>query len=469
MAKKNLTDVAIRNKKPESKETTMVDMSGLICRIFPSGRKAFCWRYMDHHRNRQQSRIEYGDYPDRSLEDARRIHLSAKSAKSARKNGQDIKDPSVLNQIIKEVVKDSANFVPLLKEYTLSDLVADYFKGHIEKNNIGPRPYNRIKKHVEPVLGHYSADHVPAEEIKQLITHLRDNNQKDRTIFDTVRFTVSMYRWGIAHFKCKTNPFEPYSIKAKRKIRTSYYPMHELRTLLTNPEDFPIKKDFYLMQKALILSGTRRTQVLEAEINEFNFENGNWTIPPERVKNQNMLKDDEEKVPFIIPMSTQLMATVQEAISLFGNDRHVFGSKRTLFIDKQWQRVKGGSSSPRHYNYEIKAFREHYGITNRTNHDLRRTLETNLTNLGVSESITTAMTGHSRKGMSKTYNQAKQIHVLRTAFQMWADFIDFICEKDQTYAIYFEEQRPSHELKDIYTTFKFNDRIIDTFSIFEGR
>ncbi|KEQ19350.1 Arm DNA-binding domain-containing protein [Endozoicomonas numazuensis] len=255
--KKNLTDVAIRNKKAENKETTLVDTSGLICRIFPSGRKTFCWRYTDHYRNKQQSRIEYGDYPDRSLEDARRIHLSAKSA---RKNGQDIKEPSVLNGIIKEVVKDSANFVPLLKEYTLSDLVADYVKGHIEKNNIGPRPYNRIKKHVEPVLGHYPADHVPPEEIKRLITHLRDSNQKERTIFDTVRFTVSMYRWGILMFKCKTNPFEPYSIKARRKTRTQYYSMLELRTLLTNPDSFRIKNDFYLMQKALILSGARRTQ-----------------------------------------------------------------------------------------------------------------------------------------------------------------------------------------------------------------
>ena len=386
-----------------------------------------------------------------------------------KKNGQDIKDPHVLNRIIKDVVKDSTNFVPLHKEYTLSDLVADYFKGHIEKNNIGPRPYNRIKKHVEPVLGHFPADHVPPKEIEQLITHLRDSNQKDRTIFDTIRFSVSMYRWGITHFKCKTNPFEPYSIKQRRKVRSSYYPMYELRTLLINPDDYPIKNNFYLMQKALTLSGVRRTQLLDAEIGEFNFDNGNWTIPPERVKNQNMLKDDEEKTPFVIPMSRQLMTTIQTAIDQYGNERHVFGSRRTAFIDKEWQRVKDGSSSHRHYNNEIKAYREHYGITDRTNHDLRRTLETNLTNLGVSESITTAMTGHSRKGMSKTYNQAKQIHVMRTAFQMWADFIDFICDREETYAIYFEEQRPSRELKKIYSTFNFNDRIIDTFSIFEDR
>ena len=343
MAKKHLSDADVRNKKPENKETSLFDSTGMVCRIFSSGRKTFCWRYVDQHRNKQQSRIEYGDYPDRSLADARRIHLSAKSA---RKNGQDIKDPHVLNRIIKDVVKDSTNFVPLHKEYTLSDLVADYFKGHIEKNNIGPRPYNRIKKHVEPVLGHFPADHVPPKEIEQLITHLRDSNQKDRTIFDTIRFSVSMYRWGITHFKCKTNPFEPYSIKQRRKVRSSYYPMYELRTLLINPDDYPIKNNFYLMQKALTLSGVRRTQLLDAEIGEFNFDNGNWTIPPERVKNQNMLKDDEEKTPFVIPMSRQLMTTIQTAIDQYGNERHVFGSRRTAFIDKEWQRVKDGSSNP---------------------------------------------------------------------------------------------------------------------------
>jgi hypothetical protein len=63
MTKKHLSDMAIRNKKPESKESTMVDLSGLVCRIFPSGRKTFCWRFTDQHRNKQQSRIEYGDYP----------------------------------------------------------------------------------------------------------------------------------------------------------------------------------------------------------------------------------------------------------------------------------------------------------------------------------------------------------------------------------------------------------------------
>ncbi len=79
MAKKRLSDTTIRNQKPGKKEIVLSDGAGLTVRVFPSGRKSFCWRYVDKFRNNKMSRIEYGDYPARKLSDARSIHERARS------------------------------------------------------------------------------------------------------------------------------------------------------------------------------------------------------------------------------------------------------------------------------------------------------------------------------------------------------------------------------------------------------
>ena len=52
---------------------------------------------------------------------------------------------------------------------------------------------------------------------------------------------------------------------------------------------------------------------MEAEIKEFDFLGGIWTIPPERLKNQKR-KEEDEKEPLEIPMSRQLEAIIKEAI-----------------------------------------------------------------------------------------------------------------------------------------------------------
>lgn len=455
MPKEKLTPTGINNKKPSTKEEYIYDtVSGLLLRVYPSGRKSFCWRYSDKFREGKLSRVSYGDYPNRTLADARKIHVEVKSAKD---NGFDIKEPEVLNKLILSVLKNAGKSTPSSNSTLFDDLVDRFFTQYVEAEGIGPRPYNRIKNHMQSYFGSYPADDIPDDAVQKFMIEKRDDGCSEKTIGDCIRFTCNMYDWAIRQFICKENPFDKYRLKRNNGRRKSYYSMLEIRTLLNNDAGHPISSDYFLIQQALLLSGCRRSEVTKAENRELDFDLNVWTIPPERLKNQQR-KEEDQKESFQLPMSTQLARTLQELTDRFGNDTHVFGSKRAGQFDRAIKRT--GPACDRTYDTYITGYRKLHKIENRTNHDLRRTLETHLTNLGVSPDITTAMTGHSREGMKGVYNHAQQTHLMRTGFQLWADFIDFICEKDEKYAIAFDKQAPSEELLEVFKTFNFHERTV---------
>ena len=339
---------------------------------------------------------------------------------------------------------------------TFSDLVNKYFTEYIEKEEINPSSYNRIKRLVLPHIARCNAEHIPDKDMKSLLLHLQEDPEcTERTMYDAIRFTSGMYEYARKKFWLSQNPFKQINIKRERNKRKTYYSLRELKKLLTNPDNLEIAEDIFAIQKAIILSGARLNEVVQCHLTELDFDANIWTIPAARLKNQKQKKPEDRK-DLMLPISFQLASLYRETLEKYGNKTHVFGSKKAVFSKQRWGLAETGSSSSRNYSNYIAIYREHYGIGHKTNHDFRRTIETTLCNLGVPNHITTSMTGHSRKGMDAIYNQAEQIHVLRTAFQMYADFIDFICEKPDTFAFAFDTQKPCKELKEIFETFNFN-------------
>ncbi len=454
-----LTDVKLRKMKTPKELVEIRDSSGVIFRHFTDGKKVFGWRFVNQHAKGKKDRIEYGAYPFLSLEHARQIHTLTVSA---RQHGEDILDNSVRAKIYKEVMGDK---VPIKHQagMTLTELFDRYIKEYIEANDIGPRPYNRIKNHVLPKFGDHIAETIPVKEIQAFVIEMRaDVTKTETTVVDTIRLTSNMYNFAIKQFWINKNPFAELGMKRKKGIRKTYYSMIEIKRLLLNPDSVELGYDYHLLHKAILFSGCRRTEIMHAEIKEFDFDGGIWTIPADRLKNQQRL-DEDDKEPFQLPMSEQFASVIKEAIQGFGNDTHVFGGKTNGFIEGRWQKAKTGSASERNFYNYIKPYREHYGVGDKNNHDLRRTLETTLNNLGVSKDITTAMTGHSKQGMDAVYNQAQQIHVMRTAFQLYADFIDFLCANDDTYCHVFKSQKLCPELRKIYQTFNYQTYLVTIF------
>ncbi len=458
-----LSDTTIRKAKAIDKEFTLSDgRTGLTLRVFPSGRKSFCWRYVDKHRNNKMSRIEYGDYPSRSLADARQIHITAKSA---RKNGKDLKDQQILLSVIISVTKEKNHNNKHTSDYTVSNLVDDYWEEHVIPNIKDKKPYKtRIKKHMLSLLENHHADNIPALTIQELLERIK-NEHSFKTMCDVVTFNKAMWNWGIRNFKLKTNPFDSITTRCTSNVRTQYYSVEELWTLLNNPESIVFPKDHYSIMRALILCGNRLNELMKSRINEFDFENNIWTIPAENLKSnkQTMLNKGIAK-PFHIPMSRQFSQLMSDCIDKYSNTTHVFATRKKVYINGLWQVPDSGHLDERTWRNSVNEYRDIYKIQDRNNHDFRRTLETHLGDLGTPDDVTTIMTAHRRKGISRVYNHSKQLHTLRTGYQLWADFLDYISQKPVSVSKKFDMQVPGPELKKIFQKFHYQVYLIETLS-----
>ena len=97
-----LTDIAVKNLKPQTKLVRVADGGGLFIAVHPSGLKVWLYRYT--FKSKQAAPLKIGEYPTMSLLDARierqRLEDNLKKGidcKTAWKNGQGIRENSVEN------------------------------------------------------------------------------------------------------------------------------------------------------------------------------------------------------------------------------------------------------------------------------------------------------------------------------------------------------------------------------------
>ena len=156
-----------------------------------------------------------------------------------------------------------------------------------------------------PVLGESVAETIPLKELQDFVINFRARDDiTETTVIDTIRLTSNMYNFGIKQFWINKNPFAELVIKRKKGIRKTYYLMTEIKKLLMNPDNIYLGHDYHLLHNAILLSGCRRTEIMQAGIREFDFDGGIWTIPVDRLKNQKR-REEIDKEPFELPMSEQ--------------------------------------------------------------------------------------------------------------------------------------------------------------------
>ncbi len=144
-----LTDSGIKAVKPGSTIRDIYDggAAGLCLRVFPSGRKAWGLRIRIAGKQR---RFDLGDYPAKTLADARDL---ARAMKKAAARGE---DPS-------NVLRPPPSDVP-----TMAAAIAVYMETKLD-NRSHDMEQRRFALHVEPVLGAKQVDKVRKADIDELL------------------------------------------------------------------------------------------------------------------------------------------------------------------------------------------------------------------------------------------------------------------------------------------------------------
>ena len=105
-----LTDVQVRNAKPQDKPVKLSDGGGLFLLLQPAGGK--WWRYKYRFLGKEKL-LALGSYPDVSLAEARERHVHARKALAAGS------DPSEVKKEAKRILllKHENNFEAIAREW----------------------------------------------------------------------------------------------------------------------------------------------------------------------------------------------------------------------------------------------------------------------------------------------------------------------------------------------------------------
>jgi len=163
------------------------------------------------------------------------------------------------------------------------------------------------------------------------------------------------------------------------------------------------------------------------EWSKFQPEQLTWTIPEERMKGRN-----EEARPHMVPLTPDIL-TVLETLPQFKRGNFIFsttfGSKAACIDDyikkqidarmlrtlKALERQRGDDPT----QVELKPW---------VNHDIRRTVRSNLSRLRVTEEAREAVLAHVRPGIKQTYDLHDYFDEKREALQLWAARLRSIVE-----------------------------------------
>lgn len=169
----------------------------------------------------------------------------------------------------------------------------------------------------------------------------------------------------------------------------------------------------------LILAALRLNEVADAHRSEFDRANKRWVIPAERMKGKN-----GKARPHAVPLIDDMLAIIDE-LPHFKKGDYLFST--TFGVSPAWMSDKVKKRIDERMLRTMRALARQRGDDPRkvelkpwTNHDIRRTVRTNLSALRVQEEVREAVLAHVRPGIKGTYDLYDYFDEKREALELWA-------------------------------------------------
>ncbi|MAQ81705.1 MAG: integrase [Maritimibacter sp.] len=375
-----LTTKFIETRKPEpDKRVDYRDkvVPGLVLRVNKSGTKTFSF----HKRiNGKMKRLTIGQFGPFSLSEARdrarQIHYEVETGRFEQNTG-----------------------IEFEAKLTLGDVIPDYIEKYA-------KVHNRDHERKEAQLAKFSTLHEKRiDEIKRAdVVKACDIIQKSAPIGvnRALAHLKHLMSWSVERGIIDASPIAGMKPPSKEKPRERVLSNDELSVLWAacDDEGYP----FGDCMKLLMLSGQRRAEVAEMRWSEIDLENRLWSLPSQRAKNGR-----QHTVPI-----ADAMLDVLRRVPRFLNSDFVFTTKGTTPISG-FGRLKKRLD---------KSF--HVDAAPWTPHDLRRTMSTNMAQLGVPQPVTEALLNHKTgvvSGVAAIYNVYSYADEKREALGAWSQHV----------------------------------------------
>lgn len=325
--------------------------------VLPSGRRTYCIEY--RNANHVQKRVKIGVHGQITPEEARNL---AKIQLGKVAYGQDLA----------QATKQARNLP------TITDLANDYIERHGPKKRARSLQEDErlLRNTILPNFGSMKVESIDRRAIETLHLKLSDMPYKANHVLALLSKMFSLaesWGWRVG------NPVRGIQ-KYQEEKRDRWLSEEEIQRLWAILDDYPKHLTAYIF-KFLLLTGARKSEVMQATWDQFDMEKGVWTKPSHLTK---------QKKTERLPLSDQALSILQRIKKLSDHSIYVFPGRvegqPIKEIKTFWKTV-------------IKAAK----LENVRIHDLRHTHASHLVSSGLSLSIVGKLLGHTQASTTQRY------------------------------------------------------------------
>jgi integrase len=384
-----LTDAGIKALKPKAARYLVSDGRGLSLDILPSGKMSWLYRYF---LDGKYGRVSLGRYPDLTLRKARekRDDLAAQVASG--------KSPAL------DVKQRRAG---VSSNPTVAEFGERYYKEQVLMRWKDPKTIRRyLDNEIFPTFGEKALKDISALDVQGLVYRKRDNGRIAAAI--QLRMVLKqIFDYAIETRLLAINPAAMVATRyiGKARKRSRVLAPKEIRLYLHTIYQSNIRRQFKLALHIILLTLSRKSELLLARWEHVNFEAGEWLIPEENAKTGK---------PHIVYLSSQVAAMFRQLKALAGDSELVMPGRGSL-------------TKPFAANALNKALEGlTFDMDPLTIHDLRRTGATLLTEHGFNRDVIEKALSHEAEGIRAVYVIAEFAEQRKKMLQWWADYVDSI-------------------------------------------
>lgn len=388
----NLTDLAVRNAKPQAKPYKMTDGDGMFLLVQPNGGKY--WRLAYRYLGKQKT-LALGVYPEVGLALARQRRVEAREQLAAGS------DPGAAKKAGKRAARLAAdNSFEVVARAWLEERGSTVLAKQCEKT------LARFKSDVFPWLGKRPIAEIDAPEILTVLKRI--DSRGARFTAHRVRSEIGrVFFYGIKEGHCRSNPAAGL-VKAIPPAQTKHFASitepakvgEMLRAFDGFSGTFPVLCALKLAPLLFVRPGELR----KAEWTQFDFEKAEWRYLVTKTKTEHL-----------VPLATQAVQILKELQALTGHGRYVFPGARSSQRPMSDAAI---NAALRRLGYDTR--------TEITGHGFRAMARTILhEELEQKPEVIEHQLAHAVPDtLGRAYNRTKFLKERRVMMQKWADYLD---------------------------------------------
>ncbi len=300
----------------------------------------------------------------------------------------------------KNLARAGMNTNPTMREF--GDV---YYKEQVEgklKSALDFRRY--LEAEIYPTLGDKPLRDLNALDVQALVYRKRDNGRVAAAM--RIRMVVKQVcDYALEKQLVTSNPAAMVATRfiGKARKRSRVLSPSEIRLYLRTIYQSNMRRQFKLALNIILLTLSRKSELLLARWKDVDLDKGEWLIPAENAKGGK---------PHLVYLSTQVTEMFRELKALAGESELVMpgrGSSKRPFAKNALNKALEGLT---------------FDMDPLTIHDLRRTGATLLTERGFNKDVIEKALSHEREGIRAVYILAEYAEQRKQMLQWWADYVD---------------------------------------------